>query len=69
MSGQFTHVAPILAKRLCSHRYSVGADGLILIENSKKASFRVRYFNPDGQPSSIHAAMAEGAEVRYGFCP
>ncbi len=47
-SGQFTHCASLLAKRLCSRRYSVGADGLILIENSNKASFRVRFINPDG---------------------
>lgn len=47
-SGQFTHCASLLAKRLCSRRYSIGADGLILIENSNKASFRVRFINPDG---------------------
>jgi diaminopimelate epimerase len=65
-SGQFTHVAPILAKRLCSHRYSVGADGLILIENSKKASFRVRYFNPDGQQFNTCGNGGRCA-VRYAF--
>ncbi len=32
----------LLAKKLCSRRYSIGADGLILVENSKKANFRAR---------------------------
>ena len=37
-----------LARRICARRYSAGADGLILIENSQTADFRVRFFNPDG---------------------
>ena len=37
-----------LARRICARRYSVGADGLILIEKSQTADFRVRFFNPDG---------------------
>jgi diaminopimelate epimerase len=45
----FNDVAPELARRLCARRYSVGADGLILVENSNKASVRVRFFNPDGE--------------------
>jgi len=34
--------------RLCRRRFSVGADGLILIEDSDVADFRWYYFNPDG---------------------
>src|SRR5687768_6642908 len=37
-----------LALRVCTRRLSVGADGLILIEPSARASFRMRYFNADG---------------------
>jgi diaminopimelate epimerase len=48
-NGIFSRAAGEMARRLCSRRYSVGADGLILIENSIKASFRVRFFNPDGK--------------------
>lgn len=47
-SGHFSEIAGELAKRLCARRYSVGADGLILVENSNKASIRARFFNPDG---------------------
>ena len=39
---------PALARGLCRRRVSVGGDGLILVENSKKARFRMRIFNPDG---------------------
>lgn len=37
-----------LTRRICTRALSVGADGLILIENSAKASFRMRYYNSDG---------------------
>ncbi|HSP07130.1 MAG TPA: diaminopimelate epimerase [Acidobacteriota bacterium] len=47
-AGVFSDTVSLLAQRLCARRYSIGADGLILIENSNKASVRVRFFNPDG---------------------
>ncbi|HTY37085.1 MAG TPA: diaminopimelate epimerase [Bacteroidota bacterium] len=37
-----------IAQRLCDRRWGVGADGLILIEKSRKAAFRMMYFNADG---------------------
>ena len=37
-----------LALRVCTRRLSVGADGLILVEPSTRATFRIRYFNADG---------------------
>ena len=42
-----------LAKILCQRKFSIGADGLILLENSDKADFRMSYLNADGS----HAAM------------
>jgi len=33
---------------VCRRRHAVGADGLILIENSDRADFRWRFFNADG---------------------
>jgi diaminopimelate epimerase len=36
------------AKAVCGRRHSIGADGLLLIENSKKADIAMRIFNPDG---------------------
>lgn len=37
-----------LALAICTRRLSVGADGIILIESSPRATFRMRYFNADG---------------------
>jgi diaminopimelate epimerase len=37
-----------LARRICVRALSVGADGLILIEGSARATFRMRYYNSDG---------------------
>jgi diaminopimelate epimerase len=37
-----------LARFLCRKKYSVGADGLLILENSKKADFKMRILNPDG---------------------
>jgi diaminopimelate epimerase len=42
-----------LAKRLCNRKLSIGADGLIVIEKSKKADFKMRYFNSDGSYASM----------------
>jgi diaminopimelate epimerase len=35
-------------QKLCTRKYSVGGDGLILIEPSHKADFKWRFFNCDG---------------------
>ena len=37
-----------LTRRICTRALSVGADGLILIESSVRATFRMRYYNSDG---------------------
>ena len=37
-----------LTPRICTRALSVGADGLILIESSARATFRMRYWNSDG---------------------
>lgn len=39
---------PKFAKSVCVRKLSVGADGLLVIENSKKADIAMRIFNPDG---------------------
>ncbi|OGF65240.1 MAG: diaminopimelate epimerase [Candidatus Fischerbacteria bacterium RBG_13_37_8] len=52
-NGQYSEQANVLAKKLCSRRYSIGADGLILIENSKKANFKARFFNADGSEFNL----------------
>ncbi len=37
-----------LVRSMCARRVSVGADGLLLLEKSHIADFRMRYFNADG---------------------
>lgn len=34
--------------KVCARRVSVGANGLLLVENSDAADFKMRYFNSDG---------------------
>lgn len=46
-SGAVTEAGE-LTRRICTRRLSVGADGLILIESSSRASVRMRYYNADG---------------------
>lgn len=36
------------AKFSCERKNSVGADGLLVLEDSEKADFKMRIFNPDG---------------------
>ncbi len=35
-------------KKVCERRMSVGADGVLLVENADDVDFRMRYFNADG---------------------
>ncbi|MFY0594164.1 diaminopimelate epimerase [Roseivirga sp.] len=40
-----------LISHLCDRRFGIGADGVILIENSESSDFEMIYFNPDGSQS------------------
>jgi diaminopimelate epimerase len=46
-------VAPKLARSLCRRKVSVGADGLILIENDHEVDFSWRFFNADGSSAEM----------------
>ena len=41
------------AKKLCFRQEGVGADGLLLLEKSPTADFRMVYFNSDGSRASM----------------
>lgn len=55
-----------LIRRLCSRRVSVGADGLLLLEECDGADFRMRYYNADGGEAEF---CGNGARciARYAF--
>jgi len=42
------HVDAQMIAGMCARQVSIGADGLILLENSDKADIKMRYFNADG---------------------
>jgi diaminopimelate epimerase len=50
--------------RVCRRKWSVGADGLIMIEPSQKADFKWRFFNSDG---SLAEMCGNGARCAARF--
>ncbi|MBI4401175.1 MAG: diaminopimelate epimerase [Nitrospirae bacterium] len=58
--------AGALAAKVCTHRMSVGGDGLILIERSRRADFRWRLFNADGSEAEFSGNGARCA-ARFAY--
>jgi diaminopimelate epimerase len=44
---------PAFARRICHRRLSVGADGLLLVEDSEQSDFKWRIFNADGSEAEM----------------
>jgi diaminopimelate epimerase len=42
-----------LARAMCDRHFGVGADGLLLVEDSGAADYRMRMFNPDGSEAEM----------------
>jgi diaminopimelate epimerase len=42
-----------LARSLCDRHFGVGSDGVLIVEPSQRADFRMRMFNPDGSESEM----------------
>lgn len=42
-----------LIARLCDRRFGIGGDGLILLENDPETDFKMVYYNPDGNQSTM----------------
>lgn len=43
----------LLAEFLCNRHFGVGADGILIIEESKEADFKMRIFNQDGSEAEM----------------
>ena len=52
-SGFFPASDQAFIHHLCQSHTGIGADGLLLLEYSNKADFRMRYFNSDGNESEM----------------
>ncbi len=42
-----------LAQKLCDRKRNIGGDGILVLESSKGADFRMRIFNPDGSEAEM----------------
>lgn len=58
-----THDSAFIA-RCCDRRFGIGADGLILIQKSNIADFKMAYFNADGRESTL---CGNGARCAVAF--
>lgn len=52
-SLEFDAKDQVLIEKMCSRRFGIGADGLILLENDEKLDFKMVYFNADGNESTM----------------
>lgn len=56
----------LFVKSVCTRRFHIGADGLMLLEKSNIADFKMRYFNSDGSEGEM---CGNGARciVKYAY--
>lgn len=60
------NLSPEMIRKICERRLGVGADGLILINDSDRFGFDMQYFNADGSTGSLCGNGARCA-LLYGF--
>jgi diaminopimelate epimerase len=71
LDGYFSNLTIEQIQKMCKRRFGVGADGLIKINQSDKASFYMDYYNADGSQSfcgngarcAVHFAKEIGIDL------
>lgn len=71
LDGYFSNLTIEQIQKMCKRRFGVGADGLIKINHSEKASFYMDYYNADGSQSfcgngarcAVHFAKEIGIDL------
>ena len=53
LNEKFRYTYSNLAKFLCNRKYGIGADGVIFIEKSDVAEYKMRIFNQDGSEAGM----------------
>ncbi|MCM8763252.1 MAG: diaminopimelate epimerase [Candidatus Omnitrophica bacterium] len=56
---------PDLTKKICDRKFGAGADGLLLLEKSRKANIKMRIFNADGSEAEM---CGNGARCVAFYC-
>ena len=67
LDGSLSHDAlPAIVRTVCERRLSLGADGVMVVEPSDRADFKMLFFNADG---SMGEMCGNGARCicRYGY--
>lgn len=59
-------IQPELARKICRRMFSLGADGLILIQNSDKADFGWNFYNADGSVAEM-CGNGSRCAARFAF--
>jgi len=55
IKNRYTDWNPEYIREICQRCTGIGADGLLFLEDSANAHFRMRYFNSDGYETSMCA--------------
>jgi len=63
--SEFTIPATEEIASLCNRRFGIGADGLIIIQDSRDQDFTMRYYNADGGEGTL---CGNGGRCAVAFC-